>query len=183
MPFYREGRKHIPPRSCRYRKNSPGESHCSHGLSEASQRRVLPQRGPSDNFQELFRLLSQADLVNSLDKKLRPLIRTDLLILDDFAFKKLDQQSAEYLYAIVDARYPTKSTILTSNRAITDERPAPSRHTNNFDGTGMLSSRIPSWPTLSWTGSLITPIKSQSKENRTEKSFRRNLNILALRNR
>ena len=72
------------------------------------------------NFQELFRLLSQADLVNSLDKKLRPLIRTDLLILDDFAFKKLDQQSAEYLYAIVDARYPLKSTILTSNRAITD---------------------------------------------------------------
>ena len=70
--------------------------------------------------QELFRLLSQADLVNSLDKKLRPLIRTDLLILDDFAFKKLDQPSAEYLYAIVDGRYPLKSTILTSNRAITD---------------------------------------------------------------
>ena len=134
------------------------------------------------NFQELFRLLSQADLVNSLDKKLRPLIRTDLLILDDFAFKKLDQQSAEYLYAIVDGRYPLKSTILTSNRAITDERPAPSRHTNNFDGTGMLSSPILSWPMLSWTGLLITLTKSLSKENRTEKSFHRNLKILTLRN-
>ena len=72
------------------------------------------------NFQELFRLLKQADLANLLDKRIRPLLKADLLILDDFAFKKLDQQSSEYFYAIVDARYASKSIILTSNRAIND---------------------------------------------------------------
>lgn len=72
------------------------------------------------NFQELLRLLAQADLASSLDKRLNSLIKSDLLILDDFAFKKIDQQSAEYLYAIVDARYPSKSILITSNRSISD---------------------------------------------------------------
>jgi len=50
----------------------------------------------------------------------KKMIKVDLLVIDDFGFKKNDQQSAEYLYAIVDARYGVKSIILTSNRAITD---------------------------------------------------------------
>jgi len=95
-----------------------GKTHLAKAIAHMACRKHL--KVEYFNFQELFRLLSQADLVNALHKKLRPLIKTDLLILDDFAFKKLDQQSAEYLYAIVDARYPSKSTILTSNRAITD---------------------------------------------------------------
>lgn len=72
------------------------------------------------NFQELFHSLKQADLANSLHRRMKALKATDLLILDDFAFKKLDQQSAEYFYMIVDARYATKSIILTSNRALGD---------------------------------------------------------------
>lgn len=47
-------------------------------------------------------------------------IKVDLLILDDFAFKKLNQAQAETLYAIVDARYGQKSIILTSNRTMSD---------------------------------------------------------------
>ena len=43
-----------------------------------------------------------------------------MIIVDDFAFKKIDQRSAEYLYAIVDARYGKKSLILTSNRSMSD---------------------------------------------------------------
>ncbi len=42
------------------------------------------------------------------------------MAIDDFGFKKIDQQQAEYLYAIVDARYAVKSIILTSNRAMND---------------------------------------------------------------
>lgn len=72
------------------------------------------------NFQELFHTLKQADLANALHRRMRTLKTSDLLILDDFAFKKLDQQSAEYFYMIVDARYATKSIILTSNRALGD---------------------------------------------------------------
>lgn len=67
-------------------------------------------------FHQFFNELKKAELKN----KLSQLIKIDLLVIDDFGFKKIDQQSAEYLYAIVDARYAIKSIILTSNQAITD---------------------------------------------------------------
>lgn len=72
------------------------------------------------NFHQFFNELNKADLKNQLAKLMKRLIKIDLLVIDDFGFKKIDQQSAEYLYAIVDARYAVKSIILTSNRAITD---------------------------------------------------------------
>jgi DNA replication protein DnaC len=51
---------------------------------------------------------------------LKRLYKCDLLVIDDFAFKKISPQSAEYLYSIVDERYQRKSIIFTSNRAIED---------------------------------------------------------------
>jgi len=72
------------------------------------------------NFQELFQKLKHDDLVNELHKIMKMLLKADLLILDDFAFKKIDQQSAELFYSIVDTRYGSKSILLTSNRAIND---------------------------------------------------------------
>jgi DNA replication protein DnaC len=72
------------------------------------------------NFRELFASLNRADLANRLERALNTLIKSDLLIIDDFGFKKLEQKSAEYLYAIIEARYQLKSTIITSNRSITD---------------------------------------------------------------
>jgi len=51
---------------------------------------------------------------------LKKIIDCDLLILDDFAFKKIDQKNAEFLYNIVDSRYGIKAMILTSNRAMSD---------------------------------------------------------------
>ena len=51
---------------------------------------------------------------------MKRLFRYDLLVIDDFGFKTIDQQSAERFYAIVDGRFGHKSIILTSNRAITD---------------------------------------------------------------
>jgi DNA replication protein DnaC len=71
-------------------------------------------------FHQFFNELHKADLKNQLSQFIKKLIKIDLLVIDDFGFKKIDQQSAEYLYAIVDARYGIKSIILTSNRAITD---------------------------------------------------------------
>jgi len=72
------------------------------------------------NFHELFTMLSQAELTNKLSKLLKNIIKYNLLIIDDFAFRKIDQKSAEYLYAITDARYGTGSVILTSNRSMSD---------------------------------------------------------------
>jgi DNA replication protein DnaC len=71
-------------------------------------------------FHKFFDEMGKAELKNKLSQLIKKLIKIDLLVIDDFGFKKIDQQSAEYLYAIVDARYAVKSIILTSNRAITD---------------------------------------------------------------
>ena len=43
-------------------------------------------------------------------------IDCDLLILDDFAFRKYTQSESELLYTIADERLGKKSTIITSNR-------------------------------------------------------------------
>lgn len=71
-------------------------------------------------FYQLFNELAKAEINNRLDKLLKRLIKIDLLVIDDFGVKKIDRQSAEYFYTIIDARYAAKSIILTSNRAVTD---------------------------------------------------------------
>lgn len=71
-------------------------------------------------FYKLFNELARAEINNHLDKFLKRLVKIDLLVIDDFGVKKIDQQSAEYFYTIIDARYAVKSIILTSNRAVTD---------------------------------------------------------------
>jgi DNA replication protein DnaC len=71
-------------------------------------------------FYELFNMLKEADLKNKLTQIMKQLTKVDILSIDDFAFKKIDQISAELLYAIVDSRYRQNSIIITSNRAITD---------------------------------------------------------------
>jgi len=71
-------------------------------------------------FHSFFDHLHKADLKNQIEKLMKKLIKVDLLAIDDFGFKKLDQQATEYLYTIVDERYAVKSVILTSNRAVTD---------------------------------------------------------------
>ncbi len=73
-----------------------------------------------NKFHQLFSQLHKAELTGKLEEKLNNLIRVDLLIIDDFAFRKIDQKSSEHLYTIVDERYGSKSIILTSNRAMSD---------------------------------------------------------------
>jgi DNA replication protein DnaC len=69
---------------------------------------------------QLFADLATADLQNRLPVLIKRLLRVDLLVIDDFAFKTLDQITAERLFVIVDGRFRSRSTILTSNRAMTD---------------------------------------------------------------
>jgi len=71
-------------------------------------------------FYQFFNEFSRATLNNQLNKFMKKLIKVDLLAIDDFAFKKIDQKAAEFLYTIVDTRYTVKSIILTSNRVMTD---------------------------------------------------------------
>jgi len=71
-------------------------------------------------FYQFFNELNHAILNNQQHKFMNRLLKVDLLAIDDFAFKKIDQTAAEFLYTIVDSRYLVKSIILTSNRAMMD---------------------------------------------------------------
>lgn len=95
-----------------------GKTHLAQALAHAACRKHL--RAEFYGFNDFFRMLDMADIAHTLDKLMKKLMKTDLLIIDDFAFKKINQTHAEYFYALVDARYNTKSTILTSNRAVAD---------------------------------------------------------------
>ena len=46
------------------------------------------------SFHQLFTDLATADLENRLHLLLKRLLKTDLLVIDDFGFKAIDQQSA-----------------------------------------------------------------------------------------
>jgi DNA replication protein DnaC len=95
-----------------------GKTHLAQALSHMACRQHLVVDFYS--FHDLFAALTRADLAGTIDRLLGSLIKSDLLVVDDFAFKKMDQKSAEYFYAIVDGRYALRSIILTSNRALSD---------------------------------------------------------------
>jgi len=95
-----------------------GKTHLAQALSHMACRQHLIVDFYS--FHALFTALSRADLAGNVDRLIGTLIKSDLLVVDDFAFKKMDQKSAEWFYAIVDGRYALRSIILTSNRALSD---------------------------------------------------------------
>jgi DNA replication protein DnaC len=95
-----------------------GKTHLAKALAHAACRMLFSVGYYS--FHQLFAELAAADMQNRLHVLLKRLLKTDLLVIDDFAFKTIDQQAAERFYALVDGRFRTKSIILTSNRPMTD---------------------------------------------------------------
>ncbi len=95
-----------------------GKTHLAKALAHKACRMMFSVAFYS--FRELFSELATADLQNKLSQLLKRLVMVDLLVIDDFGFKTIDQLSAERLYAIVDGRFRAKSIILTSNRAMAD---------------------------------------------------------------
>ncbi len=66
---------------------------------------------------QLFKELRQARGDYSLDKALRRLLTPDLLIVDDFALRRLDATQSNDIYEIIVQRHRRSSTIFTSNRS------------------------------------------------------------------
>jgi DNA replication protein DnaC len=95
-----------------------GKTHLTKAICHMACRKYFSVR--FFNAYEFFKELSKADIDGKIDKLFKELLRVDLLAIDDFAFKKIGQQSAEFLYSIVDQRYQCKSIIITSNRAVED---------------------------------------------------------------
>ncbi|MFB7675092.1 ATP-binding protein [Kitasatospora purpeofusca] len=58
----------------------------------------------------------------TLDRRMRELVRPDLLILDDFAVRQMTAPPAEDLYVLISERQG-RSVIITSNRAPGDWYP------------------------------------------------------------
>ncbi|MBK7259193.1 MAG: ATP-binding protein [Ignavibacteriae bacterium] len=81
---------------------------------------TLPHRGVLQVPRTDRESLTKADLTASTERLLKSLSRCDLLVIDEFAMRKLDARSAEWVYTIVDNRYGSASTILTSNRSLED---------------------------------------------------------------
>lgn len=76
------------------------------------------RRGYHVLFRSTQRLLSEllADSAEHAERMLHRAVCVDLLVLDDFAFRKLDQKEAEMLYVLAEERLGKASTVLTSNR-------------------------------------------------------------------
>jgi DNA replication protein DnaC len=66
------------------------------------------------NAMKLFSLLRTARADGSYAKEIRSLTRCDLLVIDDFGLKILDNESRLSLLEIIDDRFRMHSTILVS---------------------------------------------------------------------
>ena len=53
-----------------------------------------------------------------VEQVLRPLIRCDLLILDEFGYLPLDPRVGPALYELVSGRYTHRATVITSNKSL-----------------------------------------------------------------
>lgn len=62
--------------------------------------------------------IAKAD--NSYHRKIKQLINYDLLILDELGFKQLPKYSTDDFFNVIAKRYENKSTIITTNKEITD---------------------------------------------------------------
>jgi DNA replication protein DnaC len=54
----------------------------------------------------------------AVEQVLRPLIRCDLLILDEFGYLSVEPQVGPALYELVSARYSQRATVITSNKSL-----------------------------------------------------------------
>jgi DNA replication protein DnaC len=91
-----------------------GKTHLATALGHVAIRR---RRGVIfTRADQLFRHLKAARLDNSVEAEMRRLARVELLIIDDFALKAMDQTETADFYELIVVRHHKTATILTSNR-------------------------------------------------------------------
>lgn len=94
-----------------------GKTHLARGLGHAACRAVRSVR--FFKFNQLFNQLDKM-MEEESQRQWRKLIAQDLIIIDDFAFRRISQSQSEQLYQLVDTCYGNTSIILTSNRSLPD---------------------------------------------------------------
>lgn len=71
-------------------------------------------------FYSLMRMMEEAEINGNYIKMRRKYAKPALLILDDFALRKLSAREAELFYDLIDERLGSGALIITSNRPLTD---------------------------------------------------------------
>jgi DNA replication protein DnaC len=74
---------------------------------------VLSMRAES-----MLKTINQSRADNSTDKVIRRFITPDILIVDDFGLRRLDDRQSSDFYEIIIERHRRASTIITSNRTV-----------------------------------------------------------------
>jgi DNA replication protein DnaC len=69
---------------------------------------------------DLVRSLREADALGKLSPRLSNLQRPQLLILDEAGFLPLEREDANRLFQVVNRRYTRGSTIVTSNKSVSE---------------------------------------------------------------
>jgi DNA replication protein DnaC len=95
-----------------------GKSHVSVGLAmEALSRGYLVRYTTLD---DLVRGLRQADALGKLNNKLAQLQRPHVLAIDEAGYLPLDRADANRIFQVVNRRYTRGSTIITSNKTVSE---------------------------------------------------------------
>ena len=93
-----------------------GKSHLAEALGHAACRagkHVLFCRAD-----ELFKEFLQSRADHTTSKTLRRYLAPHLLIVDDFALRRLDARQSSDIYEVIIERHKRASTIFTSNRTV-----------------------------------------------------------------
>ena len=70
---------------------------------------------------KLLNELHGAELHGALEKRIRPYVRADLLVIDDFAVLAMDPAQAKLAFQVISERYDhRRSTAITTNRTFKD---------------------------------------------------------------
>lgn len=91
-----------------------GKTHISQALGN-----TVCRRGGDALFiktQSLLETLMDSSYPRRAARLWKQIRKYELLILDDFGFRRYEQREAEILYSLADARLNSASTIITSNR-------------------------------------------------------------------
>lgn len=92
-----------------------GKTMLAHSLGHIAIRRGLSVI--CESADKLFLRLKGSRLDDTHAVELRRLVQVDLLIIDDFALRALDELETADMYEIVTARHRTGSMVVTSNRS------------------------------------------------------------------
>lgn len=114
-----------------------GKSHLAHALGHEACRRNFEVSFHCTH--QLFEWIYSGRGDGTYKRRLAQVIKTPLLILDDFGLQALNETQQEDLYQVIAQRYEKSSTIITSNRNF-DEW--PSIFVNPLLGTAALDRLV-----------------------------------------